>query len=164
MELHDDTIILREEVFDSDTEAVRRITASTGFFAAEEIDVAVELVEERLAKGMKSGYYFIFAVSCGAPVAYSCYGPIACTVSSYDLFWIVVSDTLRGKNIGTRLLALSEQRIRELGGTRIYVETSSRKLYDPTRKFYEKRDYRKEAVLDDFYAPGDAKVIYVKEV
>jgi hypothetical protein len=57
-----------------------------------------------------------------------------------------------------------EQRIPELGGTRIYVETSSRAQYEPTRAFYERRAYRKEVVLEDFYAPGDGKVIYVKSV
>jgi hypothetical protein len=44
----------------------------------------------------------------------------------------------------------------------VYVETSSRDQYEPTRRFYLKCGYRVDAVLEDFYAPGDGKVIFVK--
>ncbi len=50
------------------------------------------------------------------------------------------------------------------GGSRVYVETSSRPLYEPTRAFYLARGYREEARLPDFYGPGDAKVMYVKVI
>jgi hypothetical protein len=49
-----------------------------------------------------------------------------------------------------------------MGGRRIYIETSSRAQYEPTRGFYLKCGYRQETILEDFYAPGDGKVIYVK--
>ncbi|MCX5832942.1 MAG: hypothetical protein NTV99_00205 [Deltaproteobacteria bacterium] len=57
---------------------------------------------------------------------------------------------------------MTEEKIAGLGGKRIYVDTSSRPLYEPTRLFYEKCGYRKEAVLKDFYAEGDSKFIYSK--
>ena len=44
----------------------------------------------------------------------------------------------------------------------MYVETSSRPLYRPTRRFYQARGYAPQAVLPEFYAPGDDKMIYVK--
>ena len=54
-------IALRTEVRQSDLQAVRHITESTGFFYPEEVDTAVELVEDRLAKGTRAGYHFLFA-------------------------------------------------------------------------------------------------------
>ena len=42
---------LRSQVTPSDRDAVRRIVETTGFFRADEVDVAVELVDEALAKG-----------------------------------------------------------------------------------------------------------------
>jgi hypothetical protein len=42
------------------------------------------------------------------------------------------------------------------------VETSSRTAYASTRIFYENCAYRQEALLEDFYAPGDGKVVYCK--
>jgi hypothetical protein len=56
----------------------------------------------------------------------------------------------------------AERRIRDLGGLRVYVDTSGRAQYAPTRAFYERLGYLPAAVLDDFYAPGDPKVIYCK--
>jgi ribosomal protein S18 acetylase RimI-like enzyme len=154
----------RESVQPGDADAVREIVTSTGFFWDDEIEIAVELVEERLTNGDDSGYYFIFAEENGEVIGYSCFGPIACTRSSFDLYWIAVRESQRGKGLGKDLLARTERRIQEMGGTRIYVETSSREQYDPTRHFYEKTGYEKDAVIKDFYAPGDHKVLYVKVV
>ena len=50
------------------------------------------------------------------------------------------------------------------GGGRVYAETSGRPLYESTRAFYLRCGYRREAELADFYAPGDAKVIFVKTI
>jgi len=129
-----------------------------------EVDVAVELVDERLNRGTASGYHFVLAELDKRVVAYSCFGPIACTKHSYDLYWIAVHKNYQGQGLGRTLLEQSEQRIGAAGGRRIYVETSSRAEYEPTRNFYEHCNYRREAVLDDFYGPADAKIVYVKIV
>jgi GNAT superfamily N-acetyltransferase len=145
-------------------ERIRSITESTGFFYPDEVDTAVELIEDRLVKGPRCGYHFLFAEEDGRTVGYTSYGPIACTRTSYDLYWIVVAGDFRGKGLGTRLLEASERAISALGGNRVYIETSMRPFYEPTRAFYIARGYTQAAVLDDFYAPGDAKVIYVKVI
>jgi GNAT superfamily N-acetyltransferase len=153
---------LRDTVSAADVAAVRAIVTSSGFFAPHEIDIAAELVEERLARGAASGYHFVFADAGGEPVGYACYGPIACTVGSFDLYWIAVTAASRGQGLGRRLLAEVEHRVTSAGGRRLYIETSSRPLYEPTRRFYERGGYAAAAYLDDFYSPGDAKVIFVK--
>src|SRR3977135_447998 len=80
--------VLRFDVRPSDSNAVRSIVDRTGFFRPDEVDVAVELVDEHLKRGTASGYHFVFAESEGVVVGYACYGPIVCTVSSFDLYWI----------------------------------------------------------------------------
>ncbi|GAK58202.1 hypothetical protein U27_05175 [Candidatus Vecturithrix granuli] len=157
-----DTLIFREDVFPTDVGHVRDIVASTGFFFEAEIEVAVELVQDRLTRGLASEYYFVFAEQDGKVLGYTCFGPIACTLASYDLYWIAVHHDARGKGIGKQLLAQSEKCIAARGGQRVYIETASREQYEPTRKFYLSCGYREEAILEDFYAPGDGKVIYVK--
>jgi GNAT superfamily N-acetyltransferase len=152
----------RNEVRPEDRQAIRAILESTGFFYPEEIAVAEELVEERLQRGPASGYHFEFAEAGGQVAGYTCYGPIACTKASYDLYWIGVHQGHRRAGLGRRLLARVEEQIRRLGGQRVYVETSSRAQYDPTRAFYLACGYRLEARLEDFYAPGDGKVIFLK--
>jgi GNAT superfamily N-acetyltransferase len=159
-----DPIIFRLEVQIDDRDYVRAIVASTGVFSPVEIDVAVELVDERLAKGPSIGYHFIFAQRAGRALGYACYGPIALTAASFDLYWIAVDKTCQGQKIGQLLLAKSEELIRAAGGRQIYIETSNRAHYSPTREFYLRCGYHQEALLKDFYAPGDDKVIYVKKV
>jgi GNAT superfamily N-acetyltransferase len=155
---------LRTTVMRGDGDIVRDIVASTGLFRPDEIGIAVELVAERLRVGLASGYHFIFAEKKGVVLGYSCYGPVPLTLASYDLYWIAVRKDLQGSGIGKMLLKRSETAIGELGGRRIYIETSSRDLYLPTRQFYERSGYQAEATLREFYSPCDDKVIYVKSL
>ncbi|MCB0746989.1 MAG: GNAT family N-acetyltransferase [Ignavibacteriae bacterium] len=155
-------IFFRESVKKEDIEIVREIVSSTGFFSEDEINIAAELVEERYLKGEASGYFFLFAEIDGETVGYSCFGPIPATKLSYDLYWIAVHQDYQNKGLGKILLQESEKAINKLGGKRIYVETSGKEQYISTRKFYLKCDYKEEAVLKDFYAPDDAKYLYLK--
>jgi GNAT superfamily N-acetyltransferase len=157
-------ITYRYELMPSDVEHIRDIVVSTGVFNEVEIACAVELAEERLAKGPASGYHFVFAERDGQVIGYTCYGPIALTHGSYDLFWIAVSKSAQGLGLGRLLLEKSEQCVRQEGGRRVYIETSSRPPYAPTRAFYERCGYELEVVLKEFYGPGDGKAIYVKAV
>jgi|GEM_PF-8468 len=152
----------RDQPRPEDRLAVREIVRSTGFFNPAEIDVADELVRECLRAGTASGYYFLFLEHQGELIGYCCYGPIAATAGSFDLYWIVVHRHWQGQGFGRMIMNECESRIRQAGGRRIYIETSGRAQYEPTRRFYERSGYRCEARLPDFYAPGDDKLIYVK--
>ena len=157
-------INFRYEVFPRDVEDVRSLVEKTGFFRVDEISVAAELVAERLNRGPKSGYCFVMAEEGGWLTGYACYGPIPCTVSSFDLYWIAVDPGFQGRGLGKALLHEAERLIHEMGGGRVYVETSSKTQYDSTRRFYERCGYSVASVLDDFYAPGDSKVTYLKRL
>ena len=155
-------LVFRTEPVAGDPERVEEMVKATGFFREDETAVAVELVRERLEKGLESGYEFIFAGKEGETVAYCCYGLIPCTLCSYDLYWIVTHPAHGKQGIGSILLQKTEEAVRQAGGRGIYVETSSREQYLPTRLFYEKNSYRLKSRFEDFYAPGDDKVVYVK--
>lgn len=157
-------VTCREEVRPEDREAVGRIVRATGFFSQEEEGIAVELVEERLAKGEASGYFFLFAEKEGRLLGYTCCGPIPGSVHSWDLYWIAVDPAVQGKGLGGKLMAETERLMAGRGARRVYADTSSRSQYGPTRAFYLGQGYRQEAVLVDFYAPGDGKAIFVKEI
>lgn len=158
----DGAMTLRREVGPEDPVLVEEILRSTGFFREDEVTVAVELVRDRLDRGADSGYEFIFAESDGRTVGYSCYGLIPCTLHSFDLYWIATRRDFMNRGTGRRLLEETESVIRSLGGTGIYVDTSSRALYASTRAFYEKNGYLVKARFEDFYDRGDDKIVYVK--
>ena len=152
----------RHELEPQDPERIGRLVEITGFFNTAEMGVAQELVNERLTKGDASGYFFVMAEHYGRLVAYTCYGPIAGSANSFDLYWIAVHPDFQRRGMGRRLIKETERLIHKAGGRRIYVETSQRAEYASTRIFYENSGYRLEAVLADFYAPGDGKAIYSK--
>ena len=153
---------LRGEVKPSDRDAVRRIVEDTRFFRPDEVDVAVELVDEALAKGEAAGYHFVFIEIEDNVAGYACFGPIACTLGSYDLYWIAVDPQRQGQGLGQVLLREAERQIVQRGGRHIYIETSARPQYAPTRAFYERCGYEVAAVLPEFYDRGDDKVIWRK--
>jgi D-alanine-D-alanine ligase len=155
---------LREEPTPSDRAAVRRIIADSGFFTDPEIDVAVELVDERLAKGPASGYEFLFIESEGSVLGYTSYGEIPCTTGSYDLYWVAVDKSRQRRGLGRLLVELTEERLRRKHARKVYIETSSKPLYAPTRAFYTRCGYHEVATFPDFYAPGDGKVVYEKSL
>jgi acetoin utilization deacetylase AcuC-like enzyme/GNAT superfamily N-acetyltransferase len=157
-------ISYRQEPADADPRRVRRLVEMTGFFNASEVDIAGELVAERLQKGDESGYHFIFAEHSGRLAGYVCYGPIPATSDSYDLYWIAVHPDFQSRGLGRRLLRKTEEFIRKAGGRRMYADTSQRLQYAGTRAFYENRGFRLEAVLKDFYALEDGKMIYSKSL
>jgi len=154
--------VYRTEVRREDREAVGRLVAETGFFSTEEIAIATELVEERLKQGEESGYFFLFAEADKRLSGYACFGPIPGTLHSFDLYWIAVSPSEQGRGTGRAILRAAERAMAERGAKRIYVDTSSRQQYEPTRLFYKACGYAEAAFLEDFYAPRDGKVIFVK--
>ncbi len=153
---------IRTKPNEADCSAVRSILAKSGYFNAEEVEVGVSLIDEYLKMGEASGYFFLIAEEDARVAGYTCYGPIPGTRFSFDLYWIAVDRDAQGRGIGQRLLAETEEVIRSKGGRRVYVETSSRPLYERTRRFYEKAGYIEEARLAQYYAPDDDKVLYVK--
>lgn len=158
-------IEFRTHLIPDDSQAIGELLESTGFFHSYEIDVAKELSDLNLEKGAEpSGYHFIVAHENKQMLGYCCFGLNPCTKSSYDLYWIAVHKNQMNRGIGRKLMTLAEQSIAKLGGTIVWVETSGRAIYEPTRAFYLVIGYEKVAVMPDFYAPGDDKVVFMKRV
>ena len=147
-----------------DREPIEELIRATGFFNAEEVEVAMELVDDRLANGAASHYRFLVREVDGRPAGYACWGPIPGTRESADLYWIVVHPREQGRGLGAALLRAAEEEMAAAGRHRVYIETSTRGQYQGTRGFYLACGYHLAAELPDFYAPGDGKAVFVKVV
>jgi len=145
-----------------DKKYIRDILETTKVFHDFEINIAMEIVDEYYHKEEKSDYYFILAEIDGKVIGYVNYGPVPCTQTSWDIYWIAVRKDIMNKGIGSELIRRAEEMIRKMKGNNIWVETSSRKEYQSTRLFYEKVNYKIAAELKDFYAIDDHKLIYHK--
>ncbi len=154
-------LLWREEVVPSDEKAIAALVKATGYFTEDEVDIAAELVRERLTKGSASGYEFIIAELDNRIVGYACFGKIDGTEAAFDLYWIAVDPACQGQGIGRHIMRKAEQLMSAMGAQTVYVDTSSSERYTSTRAFYKSVGYHEQARLDDFYRRGDSKVIFV---
>jgi len=147
-----------------DIKRVMEIVESTKFFYDHEVEIAAELVAERLAQGESTGYFFVFAEVDGVTAAYACYGPITMSKTCFDLYWIATHNDFRGKGIGRQLLEETYKHARNMGCKIIIAETSGLEHYAPTRAFYISNKFDLEATLKNFYDEGDDKLFYTKRI
>ncbi len=157
-------ITFRTTPVKEDINRVIEIVDSTKFFYDHEVKIAAELVEERLAQGESTGYYFVFAEVDGVTVAYSCYGPIIMSKTSFDLYWIATHNDFRGKGIGKQLLEETISEAKKMDCKIIIAETSGLDHYAPTRAFYNNNKFILEAILKDFYDEGDDKLFFTRRI
>jgi ribosomal protein S18 acetylase RimI-like enzyme len=141
---------------------LEQLTRGTGLFREEEVATAVELLDESLAGD--EDYRFLGAFDGDQLIGYACWGSTPGTVTTSDLYWIVVDREKQGSGVGTQLLGEVERRLTVDGRRLVVVETSSRSDYVPTRAFYEARGYTRAATIPAYYAPGDDLVIYTKDL
>ena len=148
-----------------DRSRIEEMVVSSDRFNQEEIATALELVDEALERGEKSGY-LIVVLEVGKehpPVkGYACYGPTPLTQGAYDLYWIVTDPVVQGKGFGRRLLEYVEKDIVKRGGRMLLIETSSQESYGTTIRFYKRNGYERVARIKDFYRIGDDKLVFSK--
>jgi ribosomal protein S18 acetylase RimI-like enzyme len=147
-----------------EVEQIVSVTREAQVFDAEEIAAVQELVDDYVVKGDASTYRFLSYRRNGRVVGYTCYGKRSLTDSTFDLYWICSAPSAQRKGIGHALLQQTEQEIRALGGRLVIVETSSLPEYEPARRFYDSHGYRRQVILEDFYAEGDGLVLYSKKL
>ena len=158
-------VILRPLV-EGDRAAIEEILAGTGNFTREEIDVALELVDEWIADGETSGYVMTVLeerASRDRPVrGYVCVGPAPMTEGTFDLYWIAVDRADQGRGFGQRLLAAAEDQVRARDGRLLLIETASQASYAATIRFYERAGYELVSRIEDYYRLGDDKLVFAK--
>jgi D-alanine-D-alanine ligase len=144
-----------------DRARVLAIIEATGVFRPDEVAIALEVFDAAVAAPGRD-YWPIGAYRDDQLAGFAICGPVPCTLATWDLYWIAVDPATHGAGIGRQLMAHCEATIRAEGGRLVVVETSSRADYGPTRAFYRRLDYREAATIPEYYAPGDALVVYTK--
>jgi ribosomal protein S18 acetylase RimI-like enzyme len=147
-----------------DKPALMRILRNTPEFKPFEVAVAEEVIDAYLTDPKGTGYFTDVAEDDGKIAGYVCYGETPCTVGTWDIYWIAVDRSKRGRGTGKALSERAEAAIKQAGGRLAVIETSSTPLYENTRGFYLKRGYETVACVPDFYSPGDDKLILLKKL
>lgn len=148
----------------ADTAALKKLTAETGFFKPHEIETLQEVLDDYHAEGSEHGHVCQTLDQNGEPIGFIYFGPAPMTLGTWELWWIVVKKDVQARGLGGDMLRFVEDEVRRRQGRVLFIDTSSQPLYDPTRRFYLKNGYEQHAVLKDFYAAGDSKVVFRKDV
>lgn len=156
-------MIVREMVA-SDREAAREALTACGVFSAEEIGVALDLLDEGLAGELDDSYSFLAAELEGKVRGYVCIGRTPLTVSTWHLYWIVVHPSAQRGGVGRALQTRTEDFIRARGGERLVLETSGRADYERARQFYLSAGYEEAGRIRDYYKQGDDCVLFCKRL
>jgi len=98
------------------------------------------------------------------PIALAYCAPEKFTEGTFNLYAIGVRKDCQGKNIGGKMMDYLEDLLRKKGHRILIVETSGSPDLELTRKFYTKKGYTQEAVLREFWAEGEDKVIFWKKL
>src|SRR5262249_31508998 len=148
----------------SDREPLHRILEDTHAFSPPEVRVAMELIDHALGRPGQTDYYFRCIESDRKVAGYMCYGEVPLSDRCWDLYWIAIDPGAQGSGLGQALIRHMEADLRERRARKIFIETGGKTSYGATRAFYEKSGYTEIAPIRDFFAVGDDKVIFGKDL
>lgn len=87
----------------------------------------------------------------------------------YKIEWFAVKKGEEGKGYGTWLMEEACSKIKNAGGTHVFVETSHEKHNEKAKRFYRKLGFHAVGILPDYYPPPAAHrknpedlVVYLK--
>lgn len=151
----------------ADRDDLAALLQATGQFREAEVEVALELLDAAFAPSGGAGrdpavYAFVAARDPNARLdGFACWGRTPQTRATCDLYWLAVHPRAQRHGVGAALILAVHAQMRSDGARCSIVEASGRPDAAPARVFYERQGYRPEAVVRDFYAPGDDRVSYV---
>jgi ribosomal protein S18 acetylase RimI-like enzyme len=141
-----------------------RIADGTRVFKPAEIAVLESMLDEYFGSERPHDHRMITSLHDGVVQGFAYYALAPMTDRTWYMYWIAVEKGTHRSGIGSELLAEVEAGVRAEGGTIILIETSSMPHYEPTRNFYLKHGYEREAVVRDFYSDGDDLTVFRKRV
>jgi ribosomal protein S18 acetylase RimI-like enzyme len=153
----------------ADRERVHEILTATARFTRQEIGWAMELFDAAFDRPPKGEYavHVLEAPDSGPNrmvQGYVLFGPTPKAEGVFDLYWIAVDPKQQGQGFGQLLLRFVENEVRRQSGRMLLIETSSKRSYAPTVRFYQRAGYREISRIKDFYRIEDDKVVFSKQL
>jgi ribosomal protein S18 acetylase RimI-like enzyme len=148
----------------ADRPAVAALVARVENFSPEEMETALELIDEWLDEGEASEYLCYVVEDAGTIRGFICFGPAPLTDGAYDVYWIAVDPGSQGRGFGQVLLRFAESDIARRQGRLILIETASQATYAATVRFYERAGYQLVSRIRNYYKAGDDKLTFAKEL
>ena len=142
----------------ADLPAIKLVLADTDLFPPEMLDDMIA----PFMNGADDERWLVCETEADGVVGFSYTRLEALTEGVWNLLAIGFRAEHQGSGFGSRLIEEVEQ---SLAGERLLlVETSSLDDFENTRHFYNSRGYSQEAVIADYWAEGDDKIIFCKRL
>lgn len=140
-----------------DLSAVASILDATGLFPSE----MLANMAEPFLSGADS-HIWLTACEGHEVLGFAYCEPERMTDGTYNLLAIAVDPKRQSQGLGQLIVAAVEQAVTDSGGRVLLVETSSLAEYERTRSFYDQLGFSREAVIREFYAKGEDKLVFWK--
>ncbi len=141
------------------------LAVQTGLFSAAEAEALLGSVLDALAAGsLPEGHQTMTcrAAAGGPALGWSYVAPDPYADGVWNVWWIGVAPDHQGTGVSRRLLEHVEHTVRAAGARVVVIETSDKAAQARARRFYAKFGYTECGRIPDFYARGEAKVIYAR--
>ncbi len=139
------------------------IAGRTGAFTASEMEVLREVLDEWLATRGSEYRLNLKVNEINEIEGFILYGQAPMTRFAWDIYWIAVDPQRQGHGIGKSLIeGVQKQALRGEDRAILRIETSGKPSYGSQRRFYESCGFSIAGRIQDFYAPGDDLVTFVK--
>lgn len=100
----------------------------------------------------------------GAAIGFCYATPEALTDGAWNMLTLAVLPALQGKGYGSALVRHLEAVLNGRDQRILIADTSGAEAFAATRAFYHKNGYVEEARIRDFWAKGDAKIVFWKSL
>jgi len=148
-------MVVKEDMID-----LKKVLDSIELFPSEMLD---DMIADYFNNPESQDVWFTMLEN-NKPISIGFCAPEKLTDGTYNLYALGVRSDIQNKGIGGKMMTFIENYLKENGHRILIVDTSGTDDFKATRRFYEKLNYTKEAVIRDFWEAGDDKVIYWKKL
>jgi ribosomal protein S18 acetylase RimI-like enzyme len=126
-----------------------------------------DMLPEMLAgflSGLQSDEVWLTCEVEGAAVGFCYAAPETLADGTWNMLAIAVLPSMQGRGCGGAIVSRLEAVVKAMGQRILIADTSGTDAFRKTRAFYHKCGYTEEARIRDFWAAGDDKVVFWKQL
>lgn len=142
-----------------DLDGVRSVLGGTGLFPPDMLD---DMAEPFLTG--QAPHIWLLVEMAEQTIGFAYCAPERMTEGTFNLLAIAIAPEHQRIGAGAALVRGVEETTRQHVGRLLLVETSTDPDQDAARAFYEKEGFTEEGRIRDFYALGQTKVIFRKQL